>query len=345
MIVLTNCLKKDADEGCLKIAVSLVKRLKAADPSVTVIGYERRSDLCDSFLELNKWMRSHALRKLLREKDQPVLFAPFSARMYSTAIRTWMLSRQNRGRVSLLMPMHAPMGFFSKLLMKLSKAKLICHAESSYRYYRERLGDQVICLKTGVDTEKFHPVQPEEKKRLREKYNIPTNKQVVLHVGHLKSCRNIQRMLELEPCFHGVAVVSTHTPDEQDRDLGQQLQNAGITLIHTYLPEIQQIYQLADVYLFPVTAANGCIDIPLSAIEAAACGLPVVTTAFGEMQTLLQQEGFYELIGEDPVQLNSQLKKACLEGKNPREHILNYDWNRTVAGLLSQGINRRNEHS
>ncbi len=340
MIVLTNCLTQRADEGCLKVAVSLVKRIKQQAPETTVIGYDRESPLCDEFLPLNKLMLSLRLRRLLRKEKQPVLFLPFSARMFSTSLRTLMVSIYARGQVQLVQSMYAPMGWLSRLLIKLSRAKLICLSRDSYRHYSEKLGKQTVYLKTGVDTEKFTPVSREEKLLLRKKYKLPQEKPVVLHVGHMQAGRNIGQFLNLDSRFHGLLVVSTHAPGQQNEALRQALsQKENLTLIDTFLPEIQEIYQLADVYLFPVVSENNCIDAPLSAIEAAACGIPVVATPFRELKVLLKQEGFYEITAFE--KLSELLQKAIEEKKDPRPAILPYDWSGAVNVLLQNKEGRK----
>lgn len=334
MIVLTNCLSQTADEGCLKVAVSLVNALKKQNPQTTVIGYERESECCDVFLPLNKWMLNRKLMGILRKNKEPVLFIPFSAKMRSTALRTFMVSLFARKRVILLQSMFSPMGRLAEWLMKLSGAKLVCLSESSCRYYRLHLGQQVCYLKAGVDTQRFTPGNREDKNALRKKYGLPTDKTIVLHVGHLKAGRNIAQFQKLTEKLHGVLVVSTHRPDQQDSALGEQLrQKENLTLIEGFQPSIQELYRLSDVYLFPVQHQKSCIDVPLSVMEAAACGIPVVTTAFGEMASLLENEGFYHLESFEPEALNSLLQKAAQEGKSPRESVLAYDWHNAAAQL------------
>lgn len=333
MIVLSNCLTQTADEGCLKVAVSLVKRLKQKYPDTTVVGYERESTLCDVFLPLNKWMLNRSLQKLLRQKKQPVLFAPFSAKLRSTALRTLMISLFARGQVLLLQPMHSEMGTLAKWLLKLSGAKVLCLSQCTYEDYRAHLGKAAVYLQTGVDTKRFAPGA--DKQALRAKYDLPQDKTIVLHVGHLKEGRNIAHFQKLSETFHGLVVVSTHTPDEQSEKLRQMLKNReNVTLLEGYQPQIEEIYRLSDVYFFPVVEKKSCIDVPLSALEAAACGLPVVTTPFREMKNLIGKEGFYELSSFDPDHLNALLEKAVAEKKNPREAVLSYDWENAVEKVL-----------
>ncbi len=334
MIILSNCLTQTADEGCLKVAVSLVKRIKEKDPQTVVIGYDRQSPLCDIYLPLNKLMLSGKLIRLLRQKKEPVVFVPFSAKMRSTALRTLIISLFARKQVLLVQAMYSDMGKLAKLLMRLSNAKMLCLSHCSYTYYKERLGNQAVYLKTGVDTRVFSPCPPEEKAALRQKYGIPADKPVVLHVGHLKKGRNIGQFAKLSEQYHGLLVVSTHRAEQQDEDLRQQLTGQkNLTLIDGFQSNMEEIYRLSDVYLFPVEEKKSCIDAPLSALEAAACGIPVVTTPFREMKMLIGCEGFYEITSFEEKALNDLLQKALQEQKNPRAAVLTYDWHYAVEAL------------
>ena len=86
-----------------------------------------------------------------------------------------------------------------------------------------------------------------------------------------------------------------------------------MTLIDSYLQSIQEIYQLADVYLFPVMDIENCIDVPLSVLEAASCNLPIVTTEYGELTAFREQEGFLFIDALDSDSLNQALEKALLK--------------------------------
>ena len=47
MVVLSDCLTNKIDEGCLKVANRLAKRLKKAEPNTTIVSFSRRSDDSD----------------------------------------------------------------------------------------------------------------------------------------------------------------------------------------------------------------------------------------------------------------------------------------------------------
>lgn len=331
MLILTNCLIKNADEGCVNIAYNLIKRMKTALSDVKVISYERASDLTDVQIKLNKLMLSAPLIKLLR-KDKKVLYIPFPAKMKATALRVWILSRFCK-ELSVLISMHDDIDKFSRLLLKNSKAKLIVLSEIAYEDFSDVAGDNVSYIKTGVDTKKFQPIEQSAKLHLRKKYGIENNAKVILHVGHLNEGRNIQQLLNLSDEYYVILVTSTLTKDEQNKQLKEAFLNRKNTLlIDEYVEHIEEIYQLSDLYLFPVIEVGHCIDIPLSVLEAASCGIPVLTTEYGEAKAFKDNEGFSFI---DSFENLNELVSGAINVKtgNIRAAVLDYDWNNAIEFL------------
>lgn len=333
-MILTNSLTQIVDEGAAKVANSLIRRMKVAEPSLTVVSCGAEDDGCDVHIPVNKLLLNGKLAALIHGRREHVLYVPSYARMLPTAIRALILSVYARRRLSVLLPMRSPMNRLARMLLRWSGAEIICLSADAEAFYRRELGGQVQYLRTGVDTARFVPVSSERKAELRSKYGIPGDKPVVLHVGHMSAGRNIGLMGQLSDAFHAVLVVSAQTEDSVLRATLAACPN--LTLIDTYQPNIEEIYQLADAYLFPVEKALNCIDVPLSALESASCGVPVVTTAYGEMQQLLDAEGFYHLADTSPETVNALLRLAVQEKKNPRQAVLAYDWSGAVETLLRQ---------
>lgn len=334
MMILSNSLTRTADEGALNIASSLIRRIRKAAPDTLVITYERQAPESDLHLPLNKFLLNGELIRLIREKKEPVLYVPFPTRMLPMALRIFILSRFARWGLQSLLVMNGEMDPLSKILLKLSRGQILTVSQQSYAQFANVIGSRAVYLKTGVDTKKFVPVEEARKRTLREKYGIPLDKKVVLHVGHLKAGRNVNCLLTLDESWHSILVASTHAPDSKDEALRQKfLEAPNATLLETYLPDVQEIYQLADVYLFPVVEAGNCIDVPLSALEAASCGIPVAATPYGELQELLGKPGFYEIESFEPDALAAQLTQAA-EGISGREMVAEYDWEITVVNLL-----------
>ncbi len=331
MLILTNCLIKNADEGCVNVAYNLIKRIKTAVSDVKVVSYERTSELTDEQMELNKLMLSFPLIKLLR-KEKNVIYIPFPAKMISTAVRIWILSLFCKD-LKVLISMHDSIDKLSGFLLKNSKAKIFVLSESTYKDFEPFVGKKVVHIKTGVDTERFIPVSTEKTKELKTKYGFSSDKPVVLHVGHLNEGRNIDKLLNINEDYQILLVTSTLTKNEQNAELKNRLQSkSNVKIIDDYVPDIEEIYQLADLYFFPVLESGHCIDIPLSCLEAAACNLPVVTTSYGAMKEFKGKKGFYHI--SSFVNINEIIAKALsVKDASSRESVLEFDWNNAIEAL------------
>lgn len=339
MLILSNCFTDRADEGSLKVATSLVKRIKAANPDTTVISYQRRADFADIHLQPNKLLLDRKLIALLRQRRQPVLYIPFPAKVRSMTLRIFILSLFSPKGVRVLFAMTGTYGFVTKLLLKLSGAHICALSREAAEYYAGFLGPRrVTHLTTGVDTARFCPVSEERKRELREAYGLDPEKKTVLHVGHLKHGRNLAQLMKLDPSRQILLAVSTLTAGERDGDLRRQLESCpNIRILDGYLPRIQELYQLSDVYFFPVTDKSNCIEVPLSVLEAAACGIPVVTTDFGELKSFRNASGFFFIDSFETHALNGKLEEAlACPVPEIRQQVLPYDWDRALD-LLTKG--------
>lgn len=335
MVILTNALTGRTDEGCLKVAQSLVSRIKKAKPDTCVVTYDHHSDIEDAHFSLNKLLFSPKLARFLRQKKENVLYLPFPAKTMATALRVFMLSLMTRRPLRTVMVLQSPMNAIAKLLLRMSRTKVVVLSADAAHFYRQILpADRVEYIKTGVDTRQFVPVSEEKKLSLKAAFGLDPLRPVVLHVGHLKEGRGVRALLRIDPKYQVVLVTSTLTQNEQDNTLRAELEaRKNVRIIDTYIPHIEEVYQLADVYLFPVTAMGNCIDVPLSCLEAAACGLPVIATAFGEMKEFKHCPGFI-IVDTLPDDLQPLLEQALSCPADSREGVLPYDWDGAAQQLL-----------
>lgn len=334
MLILSNSLTANADEGSLKLATSLVKRIKQTKPETRVVSFERNHPQSDIYLTLNKFHISKQLISLLKEEKDSVLYIPFPAPTLSMALRVKLLSLFAKSKLKVMMIRQFKMNGLARWLLKSSKAQVLVFSEKAKRFYGEIVGKRVTYIKTGVDTTQFVPVDSEEKMKLKQKYGVDLAKPVVLHVGHMKEGRNVAQLLKIGSEYQVLLVVSTLSKERQDQSLRCQLEQNGIRIMDQFIPNIYEIYQMADVYFFPVEQEGHCIDVPLSCLEAAACNLPVVTTDYGEMSALIDQEGFYLLETMDVNHIRSRLNQAIAQKGNTRKLAEVYDWQNAVHQLI-----------
>ncbi len=136
-------------------------------------------------------------------------------------------------------------------------------------------------LPTGLDMRTF---EPGDGQAFRAKYNIPTERPVLLFVGRVAFEKNIGFLLEVvthlrKPIPDILLVIAGEGPAE--KSLHTQVKQQGLenhVRFVGYLRrdgELQACYKAADVFVFASrTETQGLV-----LLEAMACGTPVVSTA------------------------------------------------------------------
>ena len=138
-------------------------------------------------------------------------------------------------------------------------------------YKKNRKG---YCFSLGINEKKFCPVSAERQQELKEKYGFSNKKRLAVHVGHCSSGRGLEDFVELDDSLFDRLVVASGM--FEDPNVTNRLENAGVHVLRGYQEHVEEIYQMADVYLFPTKSCEYVISIPLSVMEALACGTPVV---------------------------------------------------------------------
>jgi glycosyltransferase involved in cell wall biosynthesis len=155
-------------------------------------------------------------------------------------------------------------------------------------------------------------------------------------VGHLNRVRGVASLASVADLALPVLAASTTTA--QDAALAAELRAAGVRLIMRYVPRVEELYQLADVYLFPVPPnpdEPSSIDWPLSVLEAAACDLPILATRFGALpETWSEQVGvmFYG----DEASLRNGLLRLCERPAHTRCLAEPFSWQNAAQHLLAE---------
>ena len=338
MLIFTNCLSETPDEGCLKIANGLIKRIKSFSPETKIVSYERQTSLTDLFVSSNKLLLTGDIIRTVGKCNESILYVPFPARSSATALRILILSLFAKKKVSALLTQVTEISFLAKVFLSLCKAEILVVSDDTKHMLDKAVTPKRIRkIPMGVDTKKFIPVAKEKSAELKAKYGIPPEKTVILHVGHLNEGRNVAQLMKLDEKYQVILVTSTLTKDEQDKELKNRLLSCpNIRLIDDYVPNIEELYQLADVYFFPVIELGKCIDVPVSCLEAAACNKPVVTTDFGEMKAFKDKSGFWLIDSFEEENLNRLVDEA-VSCANPdsRTAVLDYDWSKAVNGIIN----------
>src|SRR5262249_57446928 len=122
----------------------------------------------------------------------------------------------------------------------------------------------------GVDLVRFRPPAAGERAALRQKWGLNPEDWVVLHVGHLREGLNLRVMSSIAswPGVKAVLAASSWRGPESEL-LKVELEAHGVVVIDG-VPNLEELYRLADCYVFPTVAPGSAEALPLSILEALA---------------------------------------------------------------------------
>ena len=120
----------------------------------------------------------------------------------------------------------------------------------------------------------------------------------------------------------------------EDEELVRALEEDGVTIMSGYLENVEEIFQMSDAYLFPTRSTENVISIPLSVMEALACGVPVIGyRSFENLGGISCAEGAVTYI-DSPEEIDMILPEVV--GKKSGESMLTDtgSWDDTAGEIL-----------
>ena len=201
------------------------------------------------------------------------------------------------------------------------------------RMHRLGIHARLIAV-SGVDLERFRPVSLEQRRQLRRELGLPSDKKLVLHIGHLKDDRNLEALHGVQLHSDTQVVIIGSTTTRQSEQLVSRLERSGCIVLRSYQSRIEQFYQAASCYVFPTVDPGASIQIPLRVLEAMATNLPVVTTQFGGLPDHFPSgKGLYYVSSDQLGGLPRVLKLAISTTSETRALVGGFSWS-DVAGRL-----------
>lgn len=211
---------------------------------------------------------------------------------------------------------------------------VLTQSEESEKLFR-LLGFQTKFLPNGVDVNRFRPVDLKVKEKLRKKYKIPQDKFVVLHLASLKNERNLDSLIKLQNDDGNIVLIVGRENEKVDLEILRKLKKAGCKVWLKHFQNIEDIYNLADCYVFPTMNKSACIETPLSVLEAMACNLPVVTTRFGALPRMFEEgDGLFFADDEKGILRKVTIVKKTSLTVRTRDKIMEYSWDKVGSRLL-----------
>lgn len=336
MIIITDKLKSPFDEGGRIATRNLVQYIQGCNnPFVMSINSNDELPFVDAFFSTNKLFLNGDFHSALKKQpSKKILYIPSGSASIYSILRSKSLNVFANKEIYLFAFQPRKYVLSNWLYLRALRPKLIIAPSSKTSQKLNGLKMPSVPLPLGVDDEQYFELEPEQKRLVREKYGIAEEKTVLLHVGHIQKSRNLGWLIEVKknnPEFEIIIVASSY--NEDDKAVYTALLGRGIRLIREYIPNMVDIYNMADFYIFPVFQDYGSISTPLSVLEAMACNLPVITTRFGSLPDTFKQDDdfhFIESSAEIAPIIAGRKKKTCTN----REKVLPFTWKQVGRKLV-----------
>lgn len=191
-------------------------------------------------------------------------------------------------------------------------------AEEIRRYYRVP-GDKLDVIYNGVDTGVFHPGLADEfRSRTRRDAGIPAAVPLLLYVGSGFERKGVPRLLRAFAAMQDkraqLALVGADRKAAEMQRLAQRLAVAERVHFTGPLKDVRPWYGAADGFVLP-TIYDPC---PNAALEALACGLPLVTsTTCGAREWVSEGENGWVVDAFDVAGLTERLDRLAAWAGEP----------------------------
>jgi len=209
-------------------------------------------------------------------------------------------------------------------------------------------GERIVTIPPGVDTARFYPIPQDEAK---EAIHISCNSRLLLFVGRiepLKGLPNLVRALDLirrrdnAPDAEYCLVVIGGEPDVSEDTMSEEMarvkalcKELGMADLVFFLGKKAQetlpyYYSAADVLIMPSYYES----FGMVALEAMACGTPVIASQVGGLPFLVQDGitgyvvpgGSPEALVKPLLELMNSPELRARMGKQAASYALNYSW-------------------
>jgi D-inositol-3-phosphate glycosyltransferase len=216
--------------------------------------------------------------------------------------------------------------------------------EQAIRTYRLK-PQKVMVVRSGVDTEAFKPL-PVDKERLLQSYAIrECNRRVVFFGGKLTAIKGVDVLLRAARVYSQIderplTLIAGDGDVREDLErLAEELKLDDVHFLgHQGRQQMVRLFNAADVVALPSRTGS----FPLVAMEALACGTPVVASDVGGFREMINEQVGYLVESGDPAALAEKIAASIQEGFKEKAHQAavelmrqDFSWEKTVSCIES----------
>ncbi len=312
-----------------------------------IIAFAGSKDLHYELLHAHYWLSGQAALSLRNLWNIPLIQMFHTLALMKNRVARDELEREPSERVVVE----------SRLLREADRVVAATQAElAQIQWLYQTPTDHVAVIPPGVDTGRFYPIEMDEAK---EFVGIPVEKRMMLYVGRIESLKGIDTLLLAiasllddgpltrdEMCLAiigGEADVSSEELSFEMTRLTTLSKELGLEGVVRFLGKRDQdtlpyYYSAAEVVVVP----SHYESFGLVALEAMACGTPVVASETGGLAFLIKdgETGFHVPAGDVDAlkaRLTTILTDEVLRlriGKQAAAYANNYDWSLICDQIL-----------
>lgn len=265
--------------------------------------------------------------ELKHDPPKVILYASRSSATVAALIRARLLMLAGRGaKVAMVALQPREAALASRLPLRWIRPNLLLVGTERERAAALLRGIRAECIWGGVDLVRFRPPASGEKEALRRKWGLPPQHRIMLHIGHLREGRNLSALppLAAVPGVTVLVVASTQRGPESER-ISAELVESGVRVLEGYQPQVEELYRLADCYVFPPVSTDHAIATPLSVLEALASDLPIVSMRFGALAERFENEEAVKLV-DTPEELVQEALRSRGGAADSRRLVQSFSW-------------------
>ncbi|PKG80821.1 glycosyl transferase [Colwellia sp. 75C3] len=192
-----------------------------------------------------------------------------------------------------------------------------------------------IVITNGIDTNKFTPSEF-SKKKLRAKVNLPTDLKFIGCAARLESVKAhdvLIKALHHLPSDIGLLLAGTGSLEQELKALVIKLNLQQRVFFLGHIDDMTTFYPLLDVFCL----ASHNEGLPLSPLEAQACGIPAVLTNVGGCKEAVCSETGIIVEANNPTLLSQALLRSLNQKTNQSPRVF-VEKQRSLDKMINQYV-------
>lgn len=197
--------------------------------------------------------------------------------------------------------------------------RILCPAASIAAGVARRLGpaSRIELFPSPIDTDRFSPVDEEERHRARHEYEIPEGTKVILIFARLWELKGGDRLLAAlgELVRDGEPLLCLF--NEGGDRARAEIQAAGLDAYARVVgptPDVRTLFAAADVFVAPSRGEG----MPFAVVEALSCGRPVVASDLAGHRFMADRVETCRLVDGEPGPLAAAIRTTL--ARSPQEN-------------------------